>query len=94
MPSLRPRWPPPPRWSARADDTPAPTIVGSWAGGTLHLWGWDGAHTALPNALHRAFEQPRWGSATSPFAVGHLASIDIAVPGGEDIRPASVRVPA
>ena len=39
---------------------PAPSIVGSWVDGTLHLWGWDGAHTALPNALHRAFDEPRW----------------------------------
>ena len=94
MPSLRPRWPPPSRWAARPDDRPAPAIVGSWVDGSLHLWGWDGAHTALPSALHRAFLAPEWGSSADPFVVGHLASLDVTIPDGEAIRPASVRLPA
>ena len=56
-----------PHSSSRPDDRPAPAIVGSWVGGTVHLWGWDGAHTALPNSLHRAFAAPRWGSTANPF---------------------------
>jgi hypothetical protein len=94
VPSLRPRWPPPSRWAARPDDRPAPAIVGSWVDGSLHLWGWDGAHTALPSALHRAFLAPEWGSSADPFVVGHLASLDVTLPDGEAIRPASVRLPA
>ena len=58
VPSLRPRWPAE-RWaSARAPAGPAPTVVASWVDGGLHLWGWDGAHTALPTGLRRAFDTP------------------------------------
>ena len=93
MPSLRPRWPPQAHSSFRPDDRPAPAIVGSWVGGTVHLWGWDGAHTALPNTLHRAFAEPRWGSTANPFLVGHLSSLEVVGDDGEAMRPASVRLP-
>ena len=93
-PSLRPRQSFPPRWTARSDDRPAPAIVGSWAAGTLHLWGWDGAHTALPHALQRAFAHPRWDAAANPFVIGHLSSLEVVLPSDERIRPAAVRLPA
>ena len=94
MPSLRPRWPQQARWPARTDERPAPSVIGSWVGGTLHLWGWDGAHTALPSALHRAFAEPRWAGTANPFLIGHLSSLDVARADGDDMRPASVRLPA
>jgi hypothetical protein len=66
--------------------------MASWVGGTVHLWGWDGAHTALPNALRLAFEAHAW--AADPFRIGHLSSLDVDPPTGEAIRPASIRLPA
>ena len=93
-PSQRPRQSFPPRWTARSDDRPAPAIVGSWAAGTLHLWGWDGSHTALPHALQRAFAHPRWDAAANPFVIGHLSSLEVVLPSDERIRPGAVRLPA
>ena len=91
MPSLRPRWPTE-RWAARAPAGPAPTVVASWVDGALHLWGWDGAHTALPTGLRQAFDTPAWR--VDPFQVGHLSSVEVRLPGGDTIRPATVRLPS
>jgi hypothetical protein len=91
MPSLRPRWPSD-RWSVpRAAAGPTPAIVASWVGATVHLWGWDGAHTAVPSALRLAFDTPAWRA--DPFRIGHLSSVEVTLPGGEAIRPASIRLP-
>jgi hypothetical protein len=68
--------------------------VGSWAGNALHLWGWDGRHTALPSALHAAFREPHWDPAPNPAATGHLSSIEVPLPDGSTIRPATLRLPA
>jgi SNF2-related domain/Helicase conserved C-terminal domain/SNF2 Helicase protein len=92
MPSLRPRWPSD-RWSVpRAAAGPAPAIVASWVAGTVHLWGWDGAHTALPSALRLAFDAPAWRA--DPFRIGHLSSVEVTLPDDEMIRPASIRLQA
>ena len=92
MPSLRPRWSTE-RWAAaRAPAGPVPTIVASWVDGGLHLWGWDGAHTALPTGLRRAFDTPTWR--VDPFQVGHLSSVEVRLPDGDTIRPATVRMPS
>jgi hypothetical protein len=69
-----------------------PTIVASWVDGGLHLWGWDGAHTALPTGLRRAFDTPTWR--VDPFQVGHLSSVEVRLPDGDTIRPATVRMPS
>ena len=69
---------------------PAPVVVASWVDGSLHLWGWDGAHTALPNALLTAFDRPAWP--TNPLRLGNLSNVDIALPDGRTVRPASVRL--
>ena len=95
MPSLRPRWPPRRSVSERLAATrarPAPTIVGSWAGGALHLWGWDGEHTALPAALEATFRRPVWPA--DPLRLGHLATLQVPLPDGRIVRPAAVRLPA
>ena len=56
----------------------------------LHLWGWDGAHTALPNGLDRRLRRlgrrTRCATATSP-------SLDVALPDGEHDPPGD-RAPA
>ncbi|MET0324250.1 MAG: SNF2-related protein [Ilumatobacteraceae bacterium] len=70
---------------------PAPTIVASWVDGALQLWGWDGAHTALPAALHQEFARPAWPF--SPLRHGHSSNVDIPLPDGRTVRPASVRIP-
>ena len=64
--------------------------MASWRDGALHLWGWDGAHTALPNGLYHAFTI--W--ADSPLRHGHLASVEITLPDGETMRPSTVRLTA
>lgn len=95
MSSLRPRWAPAPRrWPRATARRPAPRIVGSWCGDALHLWGWDGRHTALPGAVYAALRGPEWDGAPNPAATGHLSSIEITLPDGTAIRPASIRVPA
>ena len=65
--------------------------MASWVDGALQLWGWDGAHTALPNALHLAFARPAWPF--SPLRHGHFSNLDVALPDGRTVRPASVRIP-
>ena len=55
MPSVRPRWPAAAGLGERATPPRAIAVVASWRDGALHLWGWDGVHTAVPNALHRTF---------------------------------------
>ena len=95
MPSVRPRWPSQrPRaadpWRVRPA-RPAPTIVASWVDGALQLWGWDGAHTALPAALHLEFARPAWPY--SPLRHGHSSTVDVPLPDGRTVRPASVRIP-
>ena len=92
MPSLRPRWPSD-RWSSpRAAAGPAPTVVASWVDGDLHLWGWDGAHTA-------AADRPAAGVRHAGLAgrpVPHRPPVvgrGPRSPDGDRIRPASIRMP-
>ena len=68
-----------------------PAVVASWVDGGLHLWGWDGAHTALPTGLRRAFDTPAWR--VDPFQVGHLSTVEVQLPDGDLIRPATIRMP-
>jgi SNF2-related domain/Helicase conserved C-terminal domain/SNF2 Helicase protein len=67
-------------------------VVASWVDGTVHLWGWDGVHTALPNGLRLAFDRAAWR--VDPFRIGHLSSLAVTLPDGATIRPASIRLPA
>ena len=90
MPSVRPRWPQPPGWGERASPPRPIAVVASWRDGALHLWGWDGVHTAVPNALYRTFAM--WPD--NPLRLGQLASIDVALPNGDTMRPATVRLGA
>jgi hypothetical protein len=63
------------------------SVAASWHGGTLHLWGWDGQHTVAPSWFAAAF-----GSAADPFRRGRLAVLDLAVPGGPNLRPVTLRL--
>ncbi|MET0146827.1 MAG: SNF2-related protein [Ilumatobacteraceae bacterium] len=95
MPSLRPRWPS----SRRPADAghlggrprPVPAVICSWVDDALVLWGWDGEHTALPNALDSAISRSPWP--TSSAAFGHLTSFDLTLPDGRVVRPTARRIP-
>ncbi len=95
MPSLRPRWSSSRRLSGEDDrrsaTRPRPAVIASWIEGGLLLWGWDGEHTALPNALDRAIIGSAWPSTWS--GIGHLTSFDLTLPDGRAIRPAARRMP-
>jgi hypothetical protein len=70
---------------ARPDRTLS--IAASWHGGTLHLWGWDGRHTVAPSWFAGVF-----GGAADPARRGRLAVLDLAVPGGPQLRPVTLRL--
>ena len=55
-------------------------VSASWVDGTVHLWGWDGVHTALPNGLRLAFDRAAWR--VDPFHIGHLSSLEVTLPDG------------
>ncbi|MDQ3469909.1 MAG: hypothetical protein M3487_09115, partial [Actinomycetota bacterium] len=75
MASLRPRAP---------DQSPDATVVASWDGQAVHVWGWDGGHTLPVHWLYRGFRQAPWPG--SPLAGGALSSITVELPGGARIR--------
>ena len=77
MPSLRP---------LRAPERPADaTLLATWRGGTVHLWGWDG-HSTMPLAW---LDRARWAFAAHS---GRFASLDIPLPDGRTIEAATIRL--
>ncbi len=77
MPSLRP---------LRAPERPADaTLLATWRGETVHLWGWDG-HQTMPLAW---LDRARWAFAAHS---GRFASFDIPLPDGRTIEAASIRL--
>jgi SNF2 family DNA or RNA helicase len=79
-------WDPVGRTDWRRTDR-ALSIIASWHGGTLHVWGWDGRHTVAPTWLAGAF-----GGAIDPFRLGRIAPLDVDLPDGPKLRPLSIRL--
>ncbi len=77
MPSLRPL-----RTPERPSDA---TLLATWRGGTVHLWGWDG-HATMPLAW---LDRARWAFAAHS---GRFASLDIPLPDGQTIEAATIRL--
>ncbi len=83
MPSLRPLSPGAGQWSGA-------TVVGTWDGRAVHIWGWDGQHTMPVAWLYRSFRSVTWPG--SPLAHGQLSSIEIALTPQERARPTTARL--
>ena len=56
----------------------------------MHVWGWDGRHTAPTNWLYRGFRAAPWPG--SPLGHGQLGSIDVALSSVERVRPVTARL--
>ena len=89
MPSTRPRWPTT-AGARAAEDWSDTAAVATWDGRYLHLWGWDGHHTAPTNWLYRGFRVAPWPG--SPLGHGQLGSIDVALSSVERVRPVTARL--
>ncbi len=63
------------------------SVVASWRRSTLHLWGWDGHHAIAPAWFSGIFDWPR-----DPLRLGRLAVVDIDLPGGDQLRPVTLRL--
>ncbi len=63
------------------------SIVASWHGGTLHVWGWNGRRAIAPNWLAGVFSET-----TDPLRLGRVASLDLDVADGVRLRPLSIRL--
>jgi hypothetical protein len=71
------------RWHPERDVS----IVASWQGGTLHLWGWNGRRAIAPNWLAGAF-----GDRADPLRLGRVASLDLDFGDRVRFRPLSIRL--
>jgi hypothetical protein len=84
--TLRPEWGPSGLSGRRQPDRTV-SVVASWRGSTLHLWGWDGRHTVAPTWFAGAFD-----GASDPFRHGRLAVLDVELPEGGQLRPVTLRL--
>ena len=65
-------------------------VIATWQRGAVHVWGWDGERTMPVGWFAGEFRRPRWPD--TPLAIGHVTGLDVVLPEGEHIRPASVRI--
>ena len=86
MRALRPDWSPSGLSGQERPDRTV-SVVASWHGTTLHLWGWDGRHSVAPTWFAGAFD-----GADDPFRLGRLAVLDVELPQGERLRPVTLRL--
>ncbi len=84
--TLRPDWGPSGLSGPRRPDRTV-SVVASWRGSTLHLWGWDGRHTVAPTWFAGAFD-----GASDPFRLGRLAVLDVGLPEEQQLRPVTLRL--
>ncbi|MFV0307749.1 MAG: hypothetical protein ACK5OX_08400, partial [Desertimonas sp.] len=89
MPSTRPRWPTGAGGRA-AQDWSETAAVATWDGRFVHIWGWDGRHTAPTDFLYRGFRSAPWPG--SPLGHGQLGSIDLPLTATDRVRPATARL--
>jgi len=64
--------------------------MASWQDSSVHIWGWDGATTMPSPVLFRAIRMAPW--AVPPMMMSALSSVTIRTPGGETLRPMSMRL--
>src|SRR5687767_13905343 len=66
------------------------TVVGTWDGRAVHVWGWDGEHTLPVDWHYRSFNRAPWPD--TPLRAGALASVEVRLPDGTTMRPTSTRL--
>ena len=71
------------RWHRERDVS----IVASWHGGTLHVWGWNGRRAVAPNWLAGAFSDT-----ADPLRLGRVASLELDLGERVRVRPLSIRL--
>jgi len=65
-------------------------LIATWQDESVHLWGWDGSTTMTSPVLFRAIRLAPW--AAPPMLMSALSSVTVRTPGGETMRPMSMRL--